>query len=64
MSTPTTPQPVEVRSTVPPIGDDRWSRWAATGAEHDRNMHRRTVMIAGIVGASLAVWAVMALVVR
>lgn len=64
MTTPTSPQPVEVRSPDAPIADDRWSRWAETGAEHDRNMHRRTVMIAGIVGASLAVWAVMALVVR
>ena len=58
------PQPADVRPPLAPVADDRWSRWAATGAEHDRTMHRRTVLIAAIIGASLAVWGTMALVIR
>lgn len=64
MTTQPIPQPADVRSNIAPVADDRWSRWAAAGAEHDRTMHRRTVLIAAIIGASLVVWGTMALVIR
>ena len=57
-------QPVDVRPEIVGANDDRWARWAATGAEHDRTMHRRTVVIAAIIGASLAIWGAMAFVIR
>lgn len=62
---PITQEPLEVRSApVAASGDDRWSRWAAAGEAHDRASHRRTVMVAAIVAASLAVWGTLAIVVR
>jgi hypothetical protein len=61
---PTNQEPLEVRTATAGSGDDRWSRWAATGEAHDRASHRRAVMFAAIVVASLAVWGTLAIVVR
>jgi hypothetical protein len=56
--------PLEVRTATAGSGDDRWSRWAASGEAHERASHRRSVMFAVIVVASLALWGTLAIVVR
>ena len=61
---PINQEPLEVRTATAASGDDRWSRWVASGEAHDRATHRRAVMLAVLVGASLALWGTLALVVR
>jgi len=61
---PTNQDALEVRTATVGSGDDRWSRWVATGQAHERAAHRRAVTFAVIVGASLALWGTLAIVVR
>lgn len=36
--------------------DERWARWLAKGAAHDRRLHERMRYVTALVGAGLLAW--------
>jgi hypothetical protein len=60
---PNTSASVPRRIAVEAAADsnERWTRWVATGAEHDRGMHRRTTFLVALIVVSLAIWGTLSL---
>jgi hypothetical protein len=39
-----------------PSAEERWARWLAKGAAHDRRMHERMRYVTALVAAGLLAW--------
>ena len=44
-----------------PTADERWAAWLARGAEHDRKLNTRAIVIGSVLGAGVATWLTIAL---
>jgi hypothetical protein len=51
-------------ATDPVTADERWSRWLARGAEHDRRLRRRMRYVTAAIAAGLVAWLVFVLLTR
>lgn len=47
-----------------PTADERWAAWLARGAEHDRTLNRRVIVIGSVLAAGVASWLTIALMFR
>lgn len=57
----TDPSPRRGAAVTTMDSNDRWGRWVAAGAEHERGMNRRATFLAVLVAVSLAVWATLSI---
>ena len=47
-----------------PGAEERWSRWLARGAEHDRRLRERTRYVTAAIAAGFVAWLVFVLTTR
>ena len=54
--------PESVEAT--PTADERWAAWLARGAEHDRKLNTRVIVIGSVLAAGVVSWLTIALMFR